>query len=285
MNKKVINLFLQTTRSYSHSSKEVVVKHLTGEYTGIVTVGFNRPQRKNALGVDLVNSFHHVLDQLAINNASRAVVLHSLVPKVFCAGADLKERIEMSSNEVYQFGLKLRNMAYKIINLPIPVIAAIDGVAMGGGLEIALASDIRVAADTAKMGLVETSLAIMPGAGGTQTLPRLINPSLAKELIYTAAVFNGKEAKEYGIVNHVVEQNENNDAAFEKSLAVAEKILPNGPIGVKMAKKAINKGLEVDLATGLSIEEACYCQLLPTKDRVEALVAFKEKRRPNYIGC
>ncbi|XP_028138303.1 methylglutaconyl-CoA hydratase, mitochondrial [Diabrotica virgifera virgifera] len=284
MNRKVISLFLQT-RQYSQKSKEIVVKHLTLEQNGITTIGFNRPHRKNALGGEFVADFHKALDQIAADNVTRVVVLHSLVPKVFCAGADLKERIEMSSNEVYQFGLKLRSMAYKIINLPVPVITAIDGAAMGGGLEIALSSDIRVATSTAKMGLVETSLAIMPGAAGTQTLPRLINPSLAKELIFTAAIFDGTEAKEYGIVNHVVEQNENNDAAFRKALSIAEKILPNGPVGVKMAKKAINKGLEVDLATGLAIEEACYCQLLPTKDRIEALVAFKEKRRPNYIGC
>ncbi|KAG5886980.1 hypothetical protein JTB14_006622 [Gonioctena quinquepunctata] len=154
----------------------------------------------------------------------------------------------------------------------------------GGGLEIALASDIRVATTKSKMGLVETKLAIMPGAGGTQLLPRVINPSVAKEMIFTAKIVDGKQAKELGLVNHVVEQNENGDAAYLKSLEIAEEILPNGHVGIKMAKQAINRGVEVDLSTGLAIEDACYSQLIPTKDRTEGLQAFKEKRKPVYVG-
>lgn len=134
------------------------------------------------------------------------------------------------------------------------------------------------------MGLVETRLAIMPGAGGTQRLPRIINPALAKELIFTARVFSGEEANKMGIVNHSVPQNETNDAAFQKALKLAEEILPNGPVGVRMAKRAINKGSQVDLGTAYSIEEDCYQQLIGTKDRLEGLAAFNEKRVPNYIG-
>lgn len=154
----------------------------------------------------------------------------------------------------------------------------------GGGLEIALSCDIRVASSNAKLGLVETKLAIIPGAGGTQRLPRLINTSLAKELIYTGRIFDGNYAKEIGLVNHVVEQNETGDAAYQKSLSIAEEILPNGPVALKMAKAAINRGIEVDLNSGLNIEEACYAQIIPTKDRSEGLAAFKEKRKPVYIG-
>ncbi|KRT80120.1 hypothetical protein AMK59_6382, partial [Oryctes borbonicus] len=171
-----------------------------------------------------------------------------------------------------------------IHHLSIPVIAALDGSALGGGLEMALACDLRVASTNCKMGLVETKLAIIPGAGGTQRLPRLINPAIAKELIFTARIFNGREAKEMGIVNHAVDQNATNDAAYLKSLDIAREIIPNGPVGVKMAKAAINRGLEVDLATGLSFEEACYAQVIPTKDRLEGLAAFREKRSPKYIG-
>lgn len=143
---------------------------------------------------------------------------------------------------------------------------------------------MRTVANHVKLGLVETRLAIMPGAGGTQRLPRIISPSLAKELIFTARVFSGEEARKMGIVNHAVAQNDNNDAAYQRALKLAEEILPNGPIGVKMAKRAINKGSQVDLGTGYIIEEDCYSQLIGTKDRIEGLAAFNEKRSPNYIG-
>lgn len=190
----------------------------------------------------------------------------------------------MSPNEVHRFVNSLRKLVVNIENLPMPVISAIDGAALGGGLEIALACDMRTVASQVKMGLVETRLAIMPGAGGTQRLPRIISPALAKELIFTARVFSGDEARKMGIANHSVAQNETNDAAYLRALKLAEEILPNGPIGVRMAKRAINKGSQVDIGTGYSIEEDCYSQLIGTKDRVEGLAAFNEKRVPSYIG-
>lgn len=159
-----------------------------------------------------------------------------------------------------------------------------DGVAVGGGLEMALACDIRTAANTAKLGLVETKLAIIPGAGGTQRLARIVGPATAKELIFTSRLLNGNDAYKYGLCNHVVEQNHSKDAAFEKALEIATEILPNGPIGVRMAKKAIDHGLQVDLNTGYAIEEACYAQVIPTSDRLEGLKAFAEKRKPIYKG-
>lgn len=169
-------------------------------------------------------------------------------------------------------------------NFECEFLAALDGTALGGGLEMALACDFRVAANNTKLGLVETKLAIIPGAGGTQRLPRIVGPSLAKELIFTARIFNGEEAHKMEIVNHAVPQNEAGDAAFQKCLQIASEILPNGPIGVRMAKLAIDKGLQVDLATGYLIEEACYAQVIPTKDRLEGLKAFAEKRKPVYKG-
>lgn len=165
-----------------------------------------------------------------------------------------------------------------------PVIAAMDGSALGGGLELALACDIRTTTTKTKMGLVETKLAIMPGAGGTQRLPRLINPSIAKELIFTGRVFNGEDASKMGIVNYCVPPNEANDAAYQRALKLAQEIIPNGPVGIRMSKKSINKGSEVDLSTGYAIEEACYAQLIPTQDRLEGLQAFAEKRKPVYKG-
>lgn len=134
------------------------------------------------------------------------------------------------------------------------------------------------------IGLVETKLAIIPGAGGTQRLARIVGPAIAKELIFTARTFNGDEAQGLGICNHVSEQNEQNDAAFHKAVEIASEILPNGPIGVRMAKKAIDHGLQVDINTGYVIEEACYAQVIPTADRLEGLKAFAEKRKPKYKG-
>ncbi|XP_070315515.1 methylglutaconyl-CoA hydratase, mitochondrial isoform X4 [Odocoileus virginianus] len=205
-------------------------------------------------------------------------------------GADLKERAKMSSSEVGPFVSKIRAMINEIVflsvsaNLPVPTIAAIDGLALGGGLELALACDIRVAASSAKMGLVETKLAIIPGGGGTQRLPRAIGMSLAKELIFSARVLDGQEAKSVGLISHVLEQNQEGDAAYRKALDLAREFLPQGPVAMRVAKLAINQGMEVDLVTGLAIEEACYAQTIPTKDRLEGLLAFKEKRTPRYKG-
>lgn len=135
-----------------------------------------------------------------------------------------------------------------------------------------------------KTGLVETKLAIIPGAGGTQRLSRIAGPAVAKELIFTAKILNGEEATRLGICNHVVEQNASRDAAYNKAIDIATEILPNGPIGVRMAKKAIDYGIQVDLNTGYAIEEACYAQVIPTSDRLEGLKAFAEKRKPIYKG-
>lgn len=125
---------------------------------------------------------------------------------------------------------------------------------------------------------------VILGAGGTQRLSRIVGPAIAKELIFTARVLNGKQAAELGVCNHAIAPNEHNDAAYQKALEIATEILPNGPIGVRMSKKAIDHGLQVDLNTGYAIEEACYAQVIPTADRLEGLKAFAEKRKPKYKG-
>lgn len=214
----------------------------------------------------------------------RCLIVRSLVPGIFCAGADLKERARLQPAETAQFVGQLRALLCRIERLPMPCIAAIDGVALGGGLELALACDIRTAATDAKLGLVETRLGIIPGAGGTQRLPRLLGAALAKELIFTARVFDGAEAQRLGVCNHAVKQTADGEAAYRRAVEVAREILPNGPIGVRMAKQAIDRGIEVDLGTGYAIEEACYAQVIPTQDRLEGLRAFAEKRKPVYKG-
>ncbi|XP_005883158.2 PREDICTED: methylglutaconyl-CoA hydratase, mitochondrial isoform X4 [Myotis brandtii] len=251
---------------------------------GIVVLGINRAHAKNSFSKNLVKMLSKAVDALKSDKKVRTVIVRSEVPGIFCAGADLKERVKMNPSEVGPFVSKIRAVINEIANLPVPTIAALDGLALGGGLELALACDIRVAASSAKMGLVETKLAIIPGGGGTQRLPRAIGMSLAKELIFSARVLDGQEAKAVGLVSHVLEQNQDGDAAYRKALDLAREFLPQGPVAMRVAKLAINQGMEVDLVTGLAIEEACYAQTIPTKDRLEGLLAFKEKRSPRYKG-
>jgi len=271
-------------RFSSTSDADLIVQKLTGDLEGITVFGFNRPEAKNAMSRNLLKEFMDALAMVRHDGATRCVIVRSMVPGIFCAGADLKERVKMKPEEVGPFVANGRNSISDLENLPQPVIAALDGHALGGGMELALACDMRIAASNAKLGLTETKLAIIPGGGGTQRLPRLVGAAKAKELIFTAAMINGTHAAEIGLANHGVLQNDAGDAAYLKALEIAKQIASNGPIGVRMAKISISKGMQVDLATGLAIEEACYAQVIPTKDRIEGLTAFREKRKPIYKG-
>jgi len=263
---------------------EFNLEYLEGDHEGIAVFSFTRPDAKNAISRNLAKQMRTAVDMVKFEKDLRVMILRSAVPGIFCAGADLKERAKMKEEEVGPFVSGLRGLTLDLADMPIPTICALDGAALGGGLEMALCADIRTASDSAKLGLTEARLAIIPGGGGTQRLSRLIGPSLAKELIFTARMIDGNEAHRLGVVNHVVEQNEAGDAAYLKALDIAEKIIPNGPIALRMAKQAINKGIEVDLSSGLAFEQASYAQVIPTKDRIEGLTAFREKRPPKYRG-
>jgi len=271
-------------RFCSSSGTDCIVQRLTGDLEGVTVFGFNRPEAKNAISRNLLKEFMEALSMVRHDGTTRCVIVRSMIPGIFCAGADLKERVKMKPEEVGPFVANGRNSINDLENLPQPVIAALDGHALGGGMELALACDMRVASSNAKLGLTETKLAIIPGGGGTQRLPRLVGAAKAKELIFTAAMINGIQAAEIGLANHGVTQNADGDAAYQKSLEIAKQIVVNGPVGVRMAKMSISKGMQVDLTTGLAIEEACYAQVIPTKDRIEGLTAFKEKRKPVYKG-
>lgn len=260
------------------------MEFLEDDYKGIAVCTFNRPQTRNALSKNIVFQMRNCMDMLKFDKEVSVVILCSGVPGIFCAGADLKERLKMSESEVSHFVASIRQLTTDLSDLPIPTLAAVDGSALGGGLELALSCDIRVAASSAKMGLVETRLAIIPGAGGTQRLPRLVGLSTAKELIFTGRVVDGTEARSLGLVNHVVDQNDTGDAAFHRSMEIAQQIIPNGPVALRMSKQAINRGTEVDIASGLAFEQAYYAQVIPTKDRIEGIKAFNEKRTPLYKG-
>ncbi|MGX1983880.1 short chain enoyl-CoA hydratase [Thermolongibacillus altinsuensis] len=247
---------------------------------GIAILTLNRPEAANALSLNLLHELRAIQQELKFNRNVRCVIVTGAGEKVFCAGADLKERAQMNETQVRQTVSLIREVINEFEQLPQPVICAINGGAFGGGLELALACDIRIAADTAKMGLTETSLAIIPGAGGTQRLPRLIGKGRAKELIYTAKRISAFEAEKIGLVEYVVPS----EQLLNQAIQMANQIVENAPIAVAQAKMAINRGLEVDLNTGLKIEQMAYEVTIPTKDRLEGLQAFKEKRKPVYKG-
>lgn len=245
---------------------------------GLITL--SRPEAANAMSVQLLHELSDTLDQINGDPAVRVVLLTGAGEKAFCAGADLKERKGMSDRQVKQIVQLIGATVAKVETLAQPVIAVLNGVAFGGGLELALACDLRIAATHVKLGLTETSLGIIPGAGGTQRLPRLIGLGKAKELIYTARRFSAKEAEKYGIIEYVYEGHEVLDKAQQLALEMAK----NAPLSLVQAKVAINQGVEVDLATGLKIESLAYSALIPTEDRLEGLLAFQEKRAPQYSG-
>lgn len=247
---------------------------------GIAIVTLNRPDAANALSKEMLSDLSQIMDDLKYNQEIRVVILTGAGEKVFCAGADLKERKDMTEKEVKQAVQSIGVIINKVGGLPQPVIAVLNGVAFGGGLELALACDLRIAATEAKVGLTETSLGIIPGAGGTQRLPRLIGLGKAKELIYSAKRLTAEEAEAIGILEYVVPREE----LLEKALDVAKSMAKNAPLALIQAKIAINNGVEVDLATGLKIEELAYNELIQTEDRVEGLKAFAEKRTPKYKG-
>lgn len=243
-------------------------------------ITLNRPQVRNALNLQLLQALEQAVDQVRFSRDLRVLIITGVGTRAFCAGADLKERLTMSEGEVRHFLSSIRQLFTKIEGLPLPVIAAINGVALGGGMELVLACDLRVAADTATMGFTETQLAIIPGAGGTQRLPRLVGTGLAKELIYTGRQLSAQEAFEKGLVNRVAEA----DTIMDVCLELAEEISKAGPLALAQAKFAIDKGLDVDLYSGLAIEASAYEVCIPTEDRLEGLKAFREKRIPVYRG-
>ncbi|MFN2747411.1 MULTISPECIES: enoyl-CoA hydratase [Bacillus] len=246
----------------------------------VAVLTLNRPQARNALSLALLDELKNALRDIQSNPDIRCVIITGKGDRAFCAGADLKERAQMSRLEAKQAVSLIQNVFRETDRLPQPVIAALNGSTLGGGLEFALACDIRIAASHIELGLPETTLAIIPGAGGTQRLPRLIGRGKAKEMIYTGCRINAQTAKDIGLVEHVVPLSELKEKAEDIALTIAA----NGPIAVRQAKFAINKGLETDIETGLSIEQKAYELTIPTKDRTEGLKAFSEKRKPRYTG-
>ncbi len=252
--------------------------HLESGADGIRVVTLDRPP-VNALGRELVVDLDAVLDRLKEDGGARCLIIRSS-SRHFCAGADLKERKSMTTTDVRAFVPRLAALCDSLASLPIPTIAAVCGAAAGGGCELALAADLRILAADATIGLRETALAILPGAGGTQRLPRLIGPSRAKRWIFTAQMFSAAAALRDGVADLVVASEDLDDEARR----LAELIAGNGPLAVRLAKRAIDHGAGLPLDRALEIEWACYQGTLDTEDRSEALAAFTEKRPPRFEG-
>lgn len=246
----------------------------------IAYVKMNRPEVLNCFNYEALVALQQAVDEIAKNEDIRVVIFTGEGKKAFSAGADLKERKMLNEDEVKRNVKAIRDVFNSIAALPQPTIAAVNGHALGGGFEWLLACDFAIAAEHAKLGLTETSWAIIPGAGGTQRLPRLIGEMKAKEMIFTAKRISASEALVEGIVLKVVPVEE----VLTASENLAKVIMKNGPIAVRQAKYAITRGMNVDLQAALEIETEAYNVVIPTQDRVEALQAFNEKREPAFLG-
>jgi methylglutaconyl-CoA hydratase len=255
----------------------------------ITWLKLNRPKVMNCLNRPLLYALREACDKLVLDRETRVVAIIGAGLKTFCAGADLTERKSMSVAESIDYISLIQGTMRAIETLPQTVIGAINGSAFGGGTELALACDLRVMVTEASLRLTEVKLGIIPGAGGTQRLPRLIGKSKAKELILTAAPLSARRGYELGLIHRVVDEIAPEGSEFHEPLlrevrAWAAEIATAAPLSLKQAKYAIDQGFDRDLEAGLALETKAYLQLLNTKDRLEGLAAFAEKRPPVYRG-
>ena len=247
----------------------------------LLVARINRPEVRNAIstqvGRDMLDLFTRLI---ADPGQYRCLILTGTGDKAFCAGGDLKERNGMTDDQwLAQHALFERKML-AIVDCPIPVIAAVNGVAFGGGTELLLCCDFAYAATTARFALTEVTLGIMPGGAGTQTLPRAVGLRRAKEVILTGKPFSAEEALAWGVVNKLCAP----DRLMEETIATAQAICANAPLSIRQAKRSMHYGMQMDLRTGMFFEIDAYNRLVPTEDRREGVRAFNEKRKPDFKG-
>jgi len=261
------------------SSFETILTEIINNHILLVT--FNRPKFANAFNTLMSKELTSMIEDLSMSPDNiRAIILTGSGEKAFCAGGDLKERNGMSDDDWGKQHLVYERMIRALIDCPIPIIGAINGAAYGGGCEIAAALDFIYVSENAKFALPELGLGIIPGAGGTQNLSRAVGERRAKELILTGRVFSAKEAVKWNLANDVFPI----DMLLEKTIEIANLISSKAPIAVKQAKQSIHKGLQMSLSDGLSFEIEAYNRTIPTKDRIEGVLAFNEKRKPKFEG-
>ena len=246
----------------------------------VATITFNRPKALNALNAALLAELSDAANAISQNPDIRVLVLTGEGDKAFVAGADIKELDGLTSLQGKAVAVRGQGAIDKIAALPIPVIAAVNGYALGGGTEMALACDFIYASETASMGLPETNLGLIPGFGGTQRLARLIGPNQAKELIYTGKIITAAEALALGLVNRVFPA----DELMDQVMATAQLMAEKGRVSLRAAKEAVDSGLDTDLATGLKIEQNAFALCMASEDAKEGTGAFIEKRKANFTG-
>ncbi|MGX1674041.1 enoyl-CoA hydratase/isomerase family protein [Streptomyces sp. NPDC055400] len=257
-----------------------------GEFVEVRRHGFvaelvlDRPKAMNAVSSAMAVSVGEACASLAGDGGARVVVLSSSAARAFCVGADLKERNSFSDAELLRQRPLTRGAYGGVLELPMPVIAAVHGFALGGGFELALACDLIVADETAVVGLPEVSVGVIPGGGGTQLLPRRVGAARAAELIFSARRVEAAEALEIGLVDQVVEVGDDREAALD----LAGRIAANSPVGLRAAKRALRVGYGLDLRAGLEVEDAAWRSVAFSGDRAEGVAAFNEKRAPQWPG-
>jgi enoyl-CoA hydratase/carnithine racemase len=246
----------------------------------VAEIVLDRPEAMNAVSTALATALTSATRELAGDRSVRAVVVSSSQAKAFCVGADLKERNSFTDEELRLHRDVTRGAYRGVLDLPVPAVAAVAGYALGGGCEIALSCDLVVADSTAVLGLPEVSVGVIPGGGGTQLLTRRLGWSRAADLIFTARRLDAAEASRLGLVDRLVDAGAARDAALELAAGIAA----NSPVGVRNAKRAMRLGLDVDLATGLEVEDGAWRATAFSGDRAEGVRAFAEKRRPDWPG-
>ncbi|TDR88071.1 enoyl-CoA hydratase/isomerase family protein [Enterovirga rhinocerotis] len=247
----------------------------------VLVVRMNRPSASNALNTQMGRDLVRFFEDVALDPGTlRCLILTGAGEKAFCAGGDLKERRGMTDEAWTRQHVIFERMSRAVLDCPVPVIAAVNGAAYGGGCEIAACCDFVYAAEGARFALTEVTLGIMPGAGGTQNLPRAMGERRAKELILTGRPFTAAQAEAWGFVNAVYPA----DALLPAATETALRIAANAPISIRQAKQAIHRGLQMSLRDGLTFEIEAYNRMVPTEDRHEGVLAFNEKRPPSFRG-
>jgi enoyl-CoA hydratase len=254
---------------------------LTRPIQHVLQITLNRPESANAFNTHMAKDLMALFENLSLDAEDlRCLIITGAGERAFCAGGDLKERKGMTDEAWGKQHLIYERMVRAILNCPVPCIGAINGAAYGGGCEITAAMDFVYASRQARFALTETSLGIIPGAGGTQTLARALGERRAKELILSAKVFSAEEAMSWGLINAVFPLEE----LLTATLEAAGRIASNAPIAVRQAKQAIHRGLQMSLEDGLAFEIEAYNRTVPTSDRYEGILAFNEKRKANFKG-